>query len=103
MWRYEVSPDHDQDHPIAWVTPRPGFKQHLDNTAISWPAHRRQVDAFFRSCSPGQLLTTADYANQGERVRFIQGLKTFNMLNLTEKSSLTTPRRASRESTWDAG
>src|SRR6185437_13943312 len=35
------------------------LKNYVANTAVSWPGRRRQVHAFFRARSPGQLLDTA--------------------------------------------
>ena len=46
---------HDNPVERIWAA----LKNHVANTAASWPGRLRQIHAFFRARSPGQLLTTA--------------------------------------------
>nr|WP_272918686.1 IS630 family transposase [Streptomyces sp. HUCO-GS316] len=55
LWYGARYSPHDNPIERVWAA----LKHYLANTAVSWPARRRQVHAFFRSRSPGQLLTTA--------------------------------------------
>jgi transposase len=46
---------HDNPVERIWAA----LKNHVANTAVSWPGRLRQIRAFFRTRSPGQLLATA--------------------------------------------
>ncbi|MFH8411189.1 IS630 family transposase [Streptomyces sp. NPDC018019] len=46
---------HDNPTERIWAA----LKTFIANTAVSWPGRRRQIHAFFRTRSPGQLQTTA--------------------------------------------
>jgi hypothetical protein len=45
------------DNPVAWIWA--ALKNHVANTAVSWPGRLRQIRSFFRARSPDQMLTTA--------------------------------------------
>jgi hypothetical protein len=46
---------HDNPVERIWAV----LKNYVANTAVSWPGRRRQIHAFFRNRSPGQMLATA--------------------------------------------
>jgi transposase len=46
---------HDNPVERIWA----GLKNYVANTAVSWPGRLRQIHAFFRNRSPGQMLDTA--------------------------------------------
>ncbi|MBL7625867.1 IS630 family transposase [Frankia sp. CN6] len=46
---------HDNPVERIWAA----LKNHIANTAVTWPGRRRQIHAFFRARSPDQMLTTA--------------------------------------------
>jgi transposase len=46
---------HDNPAERIWAA----LKNYVANTAVSWPARLRQIHAFFRNRSPGQMLATA--------------------------------------------
>ncbi|WUO18457.1 transposase [Streptomyces sp. NBC_00287] len=55
LWYGARYSPHDNPVERGWAV----LKQYLADTAVSWPARRRQDHAFFRSRSPGRILTTA--------------------------------------------
>ncbi|MEU9917821.1 IS630 family transposase [Streptomyces sp. NPDC051001] len=55
LWYGARYSPHDNPIERIWAP----LKHYIANTAVSWPARRRQVHAFFRNRSPSQLLTTA--------------------------------------------
>ncbi|WP_196941533.1 IS630 family transposase [Streptomyces poonensis] len=55
LWYGARYSPHDNPVERVWAA----LKAFLANTAVTWPSRRRQVHAFFRTRSPGQLLTTA--------------------------------------------
>ena len=46
---------HDSPVERIWAA----LKNYVANTAVSWPGRLRQIHAFFRNRSPGQILATA--------------------------------------------
>jgi len=46
---------HDNPAERIWAA----LKNYVANTAMSWPGRLRQIHAFFRNRSPGQMLATA--------------------------------------------
>jgi hypothetical protein len=46
---------HDNPVERVWA----GLKNYVANTAVTWPGRLRQIHAYFRNRSPGQMLATA--------------------------------------------
>jgi hypothetical protein len=50
---------HDNPVERIWVA----LKNHVANTAVSWPGRLRQIHSFFRARSPDQMLATAPWTS----------------------------------------